>query len=194
MAEVAQLRQGLAEATVTETPGLKDRIQREAVRFARMFAYLLAMFALFQLHEYIVLAKQHISYSRWGFALINALVLAKVMLVADDMELGAGSGFRAPIYVILSRSVLFAGVFFVFDILEKVLVGAFHGRSITESLPTFGSGGVLGTVLVGIIVSVALIPFFAVVEISRAMGPGELARLLFNRGGGSGNAQKGNAG
>jgi hypothetical protein len=188
MAETSQL-QGLAEPTVTETAGLKDRVLRETVRFARMFAYLLAMFTLFQLHEYVVLAKQQISYSRWGFALINALVLAKVMLVAHDLGLGAWRGFRAPIYIILTRSVLFAAVFFAFDIVEKVLVGAFHGRSIAESLPTYGSGGVLGTVLVGIIVSVALIPFFAVEEISRAMGPGEFTKLLFNRGDGSGNPQ-----
>ena len=167
---------------------------REARRFAQMFAYLFAMFVLFRLHEYVVLAKHQISFTGWGFALVNALVLAKVMLVADDLRLGAWRGRGAPIYWMLLRSILFAIVFFVFDIAEKVLVGAFHGSSIAESLPTYGGGGLMGTVLVGIIVSVALIPFFAIEEISRAMGPGEFAKLLFNRDGGSGNAQNGNAG
>jgi hypothetical protein len=163
------------------TSGLKDKALHEAVRFAQMFAYLFAMFAVFQLHEYVVLASHNISYARWGFALINALVLAKVMLVAHDLGLGPRPDASAPIYYILLRSILFTGVFFVFDVAEKVVVGVFRGRSIGDSLPTYGSGGLLGTVLVGFIVSVALIPFFAVEEISRIMGPGELAKLLFRR-------------
>lgn len=146
-----------------------------------MAAYLFAIFAVFQLHEYVVLADQHISYTRWGFALINALILAKVMLVADDLRLGTWRSPWAPIYSVPLRSLLFALVFIVFDIVEKIFVGAFHGRPISESLPTYGGGGVLGTVLVGVIVSVALVPFFAIVEISRAMGPGELVKLLLKR-------------
>jgi hypothetical protein len=51
-----------------------------------------------------------------------------------------------------------------------------------ESLPAYGGGGMLGTFLVGIFISVALIPFFTFVEISRAMGPGEFANLLFTSG------------
>jgi len=163
------------------TSGLKDKALHEADRFAQMFAYLFAMFALFQLHEYVVLANHKISYARWGFALINALVLAKVMLVANDLGLGARRDTSAPIYYILLRSILFAGIFFVFDVAEKIVVGVFQGKSIGDSLPTYGGGGLLGTVLVGLIVSVALIPFFAIEEISRAMGPGELAKVLFHR-------------
>jgi hypothetical protein len=97
------------------------------------------------------------------------------------LGLGPRRDTSAPIYYILLRSILFTGVFFVFDVAEKVVVGVFRGRSIGDSLPTYGSGGLLGTVLVGFIVSVALIPFFAVEEISRIMGPGELAKLLFRR-------------
>jgi hypothetical protein len=169
-------------SAVTETNHLKDKALREAVRFARMFAYLFAMFAVFELHEYVVLASHNISFTRWGFAIINALVLAKVMLIAHDLELGPRRNAWAPIYYILLRSILFAGVFFVFDVAEKVVIGIFRGRSIGDSLPTYGGGGLLGTVLVGFIVAVALIPFFAVEEISRAMGPGELAKLLLRRG------------
>jgi hypothetical protein len=168
---------------------LKDKVLHEGVRFAQMFAYLFAIFMLFQLHEYVVLAEQQISYTRWGFALINALILAKVMLVADDLRLGNWRSPWAPIYSIPLRSILFAVVFIVFDIVEKVLVGAFHGRSIGESLPTYGGGGLLGTVLVGVIVSVALVPFFAVVGDQSRHGAGELVKLLFRRREGSGDAQ-----
>jgi hypothetical protein len=167
------------------TASLKEKALHGAVRFAGMFVYLWAMFILFQLHEYVVLAQHRISFTRLGFGLVNAIILAKVMLVADELKLGARRGRRPLIYHILFRSVLFAAVFILFDIAEKILVGAFLGKSMTESLPTYGGGGILGTLLVGIFLSVALIPFFSFVEISRAMGPGEFAKLLFMRGGGS---------
>ena len=44
---------------------------------------------LFALHESIVLAKHEIDYRGYGMALVNAWVLAKVMLVADDLNLGS---------------------------------------------------------------------------------------------------------
>jgi hypothetical protein len=150
-----------------------------------MFIYLWAILFLFQLHEYVVLAEHGISFTRFGFGLVNAIVLAKVMLVADELRLGASRGRRRLIHHILSRSMLFAAVFILFDIVEKILVGAFRGKSMAESLPTYGGGGMLGTLLVGIFLSVALIPFFSFVEISRAMGHGEFTKLLFMRGGGS---------
>ena len=147
-----------------------------------MFVYLWAMLILFQLHEYVVLAEHGISFSRLGFGLVNAFVLAKVMLVADEMRLGAWRGRRPLVHHILFRSVLFAAVFIFFDIAEKLLVGAIRGKSMAESLPTYGGGGVLGTFVIGIFISVALIPYFSFVEIRRAMGPGEFTNLIFASG------------
>lgn len=46
------------------------------------------MFALFQAHQYVVLAQHQIPFTQFGVGLVNALVLAKVMLVADDLRLG----------------------------------------------------------------------------------------------------------
>ena len=42
-----------------------------------MFAYLWVMFLLFQMHQYVVLAKQHIPFTQFGVGLANALVLAR---------------------------------------------------------------------------------------------------------------------
>jgi hypothetical protein len=53
-----------------------------------MFAYLFLIFVLFQLREYQVLAEKGIPYTSFGISLIKALVLGKVMLVADGLRLG----------------------------------------------------------------------------------------------------------
>lgn len=163
-------------------PSMKARALHEFVRFSMMFAYLWAMFLPFQVHQYVVLAQHGIRFTQYGLGLVNALVLAKVMLVADDLRLGEWRGPSPLIYPVLLRSVLFAVVFIAFDIVEKMLVGVFRGKAISESIEAFGSGGILGGILVAIIIAVALVPFFAFVEVSRLMKPGELARIFFNRG------------
>ena len=159
-------------------PNPKARTLHEFARFATMFAYLWAMFGLFQIHQYVVLAQQHIPFTQFGVAFLNALVLAKVMLVADDLRLGEWRGRRPLIYPVLLRSALFAVVFIVFDIVEKTLIGVFHGKAVAESIETPGRDGILGVILVAIIIAVALVPFFAFVEVGRLMDPGELTRIL----------------
>lgn len=165
-------------------PTLKAKALHEFARFATMFAYLWVIFVLLQLHQYIILAQRHIPFEQYGVGLVNALVLAKVMLVADDLRLGErrGPGQRPLIYLALLRSILFAIVFILFDIIEKVLIGVFQGKTVAGSFEAPGGGGVLGAILVAIIVAIALIPFFSFVELSRLMDPGELARIFFIRG------------
>ena len=70
--------------------GLIGRIVGGACRLAGVFAYLWVVLTLFALHESIVLAKHEIDYRGYGMAFLNAWVLAKVMLIADDLNLGSG--------------------------------------------------------------------------------------------------------
>ena len=126
-----------------EKPSLKAKALREFTRFATMFAYLWVMFFLLQLHQYLILAQRHIPFEQYGVGFINALVLAKVMLVADDLRLGEWRGRRRLplIYPVLTRSALFAVVFIVFDIIEKMLLGVLRGKSLADSIESFGGGG-----------------------------------------------------
>jgi hypothetical protein len=165
-------------------PSLKARALHEFARFATMFAYLGVMFFLLQLHQYVVLAQRHIPFEQYGVGLVNSLVLAKVMLVADDLRLGEwwGRRRRALIYPVLLRSVLFAVIFIVFDIIEKMVIGVLRGKTVADSIEMFGGGGILVAILVAIIVAIALVPFFGFVELSRLLDPGELARIFFTRG------------
>ena len=123
-------------------PNLKARALHEFARFATMFAYLWAMFLLFQIHQYVVLAQHQIPFTQFGVGLVNALVLAKVMLVADDLRLGEWRGRRPLMYPVLMRSVLFAIVFIVFDIIEKMVIGAVHGKAVAQSIETPGGTAV----------------------------------------------------
>jgi hypothetical protein len=137
---------------------------------------------VFALHESVVSAKDHIEYHFYGFALVNALILGKVMLVAEDLHFADWFKDRPLIYPILCRAIAFSTLFLVFDVVEEVVVGVFKGKTIGESIPSIGGGSPSGVFFVGIILAVALIPFFAFRVVGRAIGERELHSLMFTGG------------
>ena len=69
----------------------KQAIYHQFTSFLGIAVYLFLLFGILALHEAVVSAKNGIEYHFYGFAIINALVLGKVILVADDFILQNGS-------------------------------------------------------------------------------------------------------
>ncbi len=161
---------------------LKEKAVDETRQFVTMFLYLFVMLGLLRVHEAIILREHNIEFTGYGFALVNALVLAKVMLVAQDLHVGRKFEVRPLIYPVLLKSLMFAILFIGFHIIEEVIVGLWHGKSFLESIPKFGGGGLTGALLTAVIAAVALIPYFAYTEMSRVLGSATLHTLLWRRG------------
>lgn len=170
-----------SEPTDPESPSLKARALKELRRFVIMFVYLWILFGLFVLNERIILGQRGIGISMQGFAILNALVLAKVMLIAEDLRLGAWLRPKPLIYPILGDALIFTVAFICFHVIEHVVIGLFAGRSAAESVPAMGGGGLSGLLTVATILFVALIPFFGYGALDRELGPGRLRAMLFGR-------------
>jgi hypothetical protein len=164
------------------TLAMKDRVLDEARRFVAMFLYLWVLFGLFVLNERIILDQRGSGFASHGFALLNALVLAKVMLVTEDLNLGRWMRRRPLIYPILFESLLLTVMFICFHVVEHLVVGLFKKETIAASIPAIGGGGLAGVVCVAVILFVSLIPFFAFRNVSRKLGPGQLHLMLFGTG------------
>src|SRR3984893_3698035 len=163
-------------------PGLAQRLFNEVIKYVSIAFYLWVMFGVFALHESVVSAKDHINYHFYGFAVMNALILGKVMLVAEDLHFADWFKDRPLVYPILCKAVAFSILFLVFDVVEEVLVGMFKGKTIGESIPVIGGGSPRGVLFVGIILAVALLPFFGFREWGRPSGERELHCLIFTGG------------
>jgi len=170
---------------------LVERALDETRRFVMMFLYLWILFGLFVLNEVIILRARGMDFSAQGFALINALILAKVMLIAEDLNLDRWLRGRPLIYPILYESFLLTVLFLCFHVVEKVVVGLFKGASAMESLPAIGGGGLAGLACVATILFVALIPFFAFRHISRVLGTSRMKAMLFGTAVATGDAKPG---
>ena len=156
----------------------KERIFHNFREFLAMFLYLWLLFALFTYHKAIVLAHHHIDYEPFGVAFINAFILAKVMLVAEELRVGTRFRRKAPIFPVLHKSLLFAIIFICFNVSEGILKGLWKGEPIAESIPRMGSGSLGEMIIAAIIITIALMPFFAFRELSRVMGKGVLEALF----------------
>ena len=166
---------------------LAHRIYHQVIQFLLIAVYLFVVFAVLALHEEVVAAKNGIAYHFYGFAAINAIILGKVMLVAEDLNF-ANRFFRnlfftnGPlVYVIVFKSVAFTILFFVFDIVEEVLVGVFKGKTVAESFPNIGGGSPRGIFFMIVVITVLLSPFFAYREVGKVIGEHELHSLMFTR-------------
>ena len=73
---------------------------------------------------------------------------------------------------------VFSLILITFNILEETLTAMWHGKAVSIAI---GGGSLQGILVVGIIMFVALMPFFALKEIGRDIGDGKLYELFFIR-------------
>ena len=160
----------------------KERVITEFKRYVVIAIYLWVLFSLFEFHRLAVLREIHrvpASLYRFGFAAVNALIMAKVVLVGEALHLGEQFSEKRVIYTVILKSVLFALLAILFNVLEGVIVGLIHGQPVIESIPKMGGGGLEGMVIFGIIASVVMIPFFVFREMQRILGAETLRSMLF---------------
>jgi len=158
---------------------IKEVALAELKSFIGIFVYLWIVFMVFLIHEWVVLANNGISFRFYGLAAINALVLAKIMLIAEKLRFAERFEKGPLIYPILYKSGLFTILLLLAYVVEEVLVGVLRGGGVAASLPRIGGGAALGFIAVAIVMCVALMPFFAFREIGRAVGPAAFRSLIF---------------
>ena len=159
----------------------KDKFMKEFIEYWINVAYLAVFFGVFISYKRLVLAEHNIIYTEWGFGLINALVLGKVVSIGSLMRLGGRSEGRPLIWSTLIRSVMFTIWLALFNALELMIRGFFKTftfEGIIASLSHVGTYEYFGGSLV---VFASFIPFFAFKELSAVLGP-KLVLDLFLKG------------
>ncbi|MGE3528127.1 MAG: DUF4339 domain-containing protein [Methyloceanibacter sp.] len=182
-ATAAQLGATADEAAASAEPAqpkrsLKLRLLEELRKFLVIVAYLWVVFLVFFVHEWLVLAGNNIGFRFYGLATLNALVLGKIMLIAENLRFTKRFDDRPLIVPIAFKSGVFAVLLLAAYIVEEIVVGLFHGKTVAESFPVIGGGGPVALLSVAAIMAVALAPFFAFREIARVVGEAEFRMLM----------------
>jgi hypothetical protein len=144
-------------------------------------AFLGLMFCAFITYRRLILAEFGVSYVHYGAGLIEALIVAKVILIGQ--ALGVGKRFeRGPLIVAaLFKAVAYGALVAVFGVLEHWIEGLAHGKnleSVWRGFVELGKDEILARMLA---VIVAFIPFFAFWESNRVLGENKLFALLLRK-------------
>ena len=173
---------GLVRISDQQKQKVKQKAISEVRKFAGIVLYLWVLLSVLEIHRFAVLREVHqtsVSGYRFGLAAINALVLGKIILIAQDLHLGERFNEKRIVDSALFKSAVFALLLVCFDVFEEVIVGVIHGKSVAASVPQIGGGGLEGKVIVGIIGFVVLMPFFLFTEMQHVLGKGQLHSLIF---------------
>jgi len=82
-----------------EKPSWKKRVLDELRNLSITVIYIWVLLSVFTLHREIILANYHINYSvKFGFALINAVILAKFMWLGEILHAGKKAAGKALLY------------------------------------------------------------------------------------------------
>jgi hypothetical protein len=165
----------------TSREGLKHRAFLEFKEGLIITFYLWAVFGLLVVHKSMILAEHHIDYVYHGVALINALALAKVMLLARKIDLSSKMKDAPLIYPTLFKSAFFTVVLAGFKILEDEAIGLYRRQSFRQSNSEIGGGTWQGVLILALLVFVMLIPFVGFGELRRVVGEGKLEQLFFQK-------------
>ena len=167
--------------SIPQPRNLKERAFEEFKRFVAIFVYLWVVFGLLSIHKSLVLSQLHLDYEEHAFAIINAFVFAKVLLVGEELHLGRRFQNRPLIYPVLYKCLVFSVVLIFFHAIESIAVGMWHGNTLAASIPPLLGWNPKGLLAVGFSCFVLLIPFFGFREMARVLGRREMRNLLFGK-------------
>jgi len=167
--------------TEMKKKSLKEKIFHEMVEYWMNVIYLTLVFGAFTVYRRYLLAAHDITYTNYGFAVIKALVLAKVIMIGAALRLGRGFEEKPLIYPTLYKTAVFTLFLALFTVLENVIKVLWKGTGFTGN-PVEFLGKVPNEFFANaLVVFVAFIPFFGVKELGRVLGQNKIQALFFRR-------------
>jgi hypothetical protein len=160
-------------------PGFKQKAEHELKDFALISFYLAFFFCALSTYSMLLLRKYEINYLNYSFAIINALIIAKIILIGEMAHLGR-KGETKPLYQsVLYKSFVFGVLVFAFHFLEEFVKRLIHGKPFGTVWLEINVDDLLGRSLV---IFCAFVPLFAFRELGRVMGEDKLHALFFKTG------------
>lgn len=158
---------------------VSKKLTDEFREFVVIAVYLYIFFTALAYLKATILHAYGIDYAPFGLAAVKALIFAKFILVGRALNVGERFKTLPLIWPTLYKSCAFVALLIVLDVIEEIVVGLIHHRTILESIADIGGGTIDQMIATSIIVLLILIPFFAFQELGEIVGERNLVRLFF---------------
>lgn len=165
-------------------PDRKQKIEHELREMLGLSVYLAFFFCAIEIYRMFLLSQYNVSYWELGFALINALVVTKVIMIGEYAKLGRRYESRSLFVSAVWKAFVFGLLVFAFHVLEEGIKYLIHGADLERASREIRFEQLAAR---SVVVFCTFIPLFAFRELRRVMGEDEFRTLIF------GSKQGGNA-
>ena len=162
--------------TAAQKSELKQKAMHELREMLELFSYLAFFFVALAVYDMLLLRRYNVEYLTITFAILNALVITKVIMIGEYAKLGKRYESKALLLSAVWKAFVFGWLVFAFHVLEEVIKRLIHGADLAKASTDLRLEQFAGR---AIVVFCVFIPLFAWREFRRAMGEEEFRALVF---------------
>ncbi len=160
------------------SPGFKARAKEEFIDFYQISVYLAVLFCALVTYTRFVLRQHDITDEtvNYAFAIINALVIGKVILIGEMVHLGRRAQARPLYQAVAIRAALYGLLVLVFHFLEEFIKRLIHHEAPGTVLHEMR---IYELIARSIVIYCVFLPLFAFRELRRILGHEKMHELFF---------------
>lgn len=163
---------------VTRSPR-RERFLRELQDVLFLTVYLYIAIGALNVMKAAVLHDNGVAFAYWGVAIVKALLLAKFVMLGKALKVGEHKKRDPLIWPTLHKVFAFLLLLIALTLAEEVVMGWFHHRSMAESLGALLGDRLAETLANVLILLLLLVPYFALLVLSEALGGDRLRKMFF---------------
>jgi hypothetical protein len=166
-------------AEAAAKPSIRSKAIDELKEFAVLTIYLYISFTALLFLKAAILQAQGVPFAPFELALVKALICAKFMSIGHALRMGERFKDRALIWPTVYRSLVFVVLLLVLNVLEEIVVGLIHHRTVLESISDIAGGTIEQLIATTVVMLLILVPLFAFRTLGEAVGERNLVRVFF---------------
>jgi hypothetical protein len=146
---------------------LKERAREELRNYAVVAGYLYVCFGAILLYKAALLREQDVTFLPHGLAAIKALIIGKFILIGEAVGVGTRLRSRSIAASIATQTVLFFLLLVLLSVIEELVVGRIHGRSLAETVAEVRARSGLEMLATSFLMLLILVPLIGFKEYRR---------------------------
>src|SRR5215469_5799200 len=114
-------------------PDRKRKIKHELTEMLELFLYLAFFFVALAIYDMLLLRRYDVEYLTITFAIINALVITKVIMIGEYAKLGKRYESGALLLSAVWKAFVFGLLVFAFHVVEEIVKRLIHGADLAKA-------------------------------------------------------------
>jgi hypothetical protein len=143
--------------------------------------FLWIMLAVFNIYERFLLNNFNNQIISYGYSFIEALILAKIIIIGEALSLGKRWDNLPLIYAVIYKTFIFSLFVLIFMFLEHFIMGYLHKHTLAETYHEIMTQKINIMLAKIFIMFIIFIQFFSILELGKILGNNRLYKIFFTR-------------